>query len=167
MAGFGGGWRKGASRSWLVVSPTGASHVEEAGKHSVMRRTGLPARDLRLLDPKLSHPSTILGREKAILIHLEHIRAVVTAIEVIVPNSKDPVVVPFLHDLRDRIANVVDNGNGAKSLPFEFRALEVCLESACKSLDLEVVSLLILASFDFLNFYSSADLFSDYLLIIF
>jgi magnesium transporter len=29
-------------------------------------------------------------------------------------------------------------GGGGKALPFEFRALEVCLEYACKSLEHEV-----------------------------
>ncbi|KAI3984084.1 hypothetical protein MKX01_035211 [Papaver californicum] len=42
-----------------------------------MRRTGLPARDLRILDPVLSYPSTILGREKAIVVNLEHIKAII------------------------------------------------------------------------------------------
>lgn len=32
-------------------------------------------------------------------------------------------------------------GGGGKVLPFEFRALEVCLEYACKSLEHEVRSL--------------------------
>jgi magnesium transporter len=47
-----------------------------------MRRCAIPARDLRILDPVLVYPSTILGREKAIVINLEHIKAIVTAEEV-------------------------------------------------------------------------------------
>ncbi|GKE31671.1 magnesium transporter MRS2-2-like protein, partial [Tanacetum coccineum] len=39
------------------------------------------ARDLRILDPLLSYPSAILGRERAIVLNLEHIKAIVTAEE--------------------------------------------------------------------------------------
>lgn len=95
--------RKGiGTRVWLVVSESGDSHVEEVGKHAIMRRTGLPGRDLRVLDPMLSYPSTILGRERAIVINLEHIKAIVTATEVLMVNSTNPLVVQFVADLRDR-----------------------------------------------------------------
>ncbi|KAJ0988479.1 hypothetical protein J5N97_006835 [Dioscorea zingiberensis] len=193
--------RKGtASRAWLVVAATGGSYLEEVGKHSIMRRTGLPARDLRVLDPLLSYPSTILGRERAIVINLEQIKAIITATEVLVPNSKDPLVANFIQELQARTSSphvalseqVLEssdmdgetrmkavasfpNPDGAgrhpsgspkqyeasttghvemaegsprppldlckngvtKVLPFEFRALEVCLESACRCLESE------------------------------
>ncbi|ONK71000.1 uncharacterized protein A4U43_C04F3690 [Asparagus officinalis] len=172
-----------------------------------MKRTGLPARDMRVLDPLLSYPSTILGRERAIVINLEHIKAIVTAAEVLVPNSKDPMVGPFVQDLRVRVSSSdgahhhgmessdvssearskatsswpsfpshhvagrqgtgitrphatfpnVPSGEipegssapasssrkdgAAKVLPFEFRALEVCLESACRCLESETSTL--------------------------
>ena len=59
-------------KSWMVVSETGHARLEDVGKHSIMRRTGLPARDLRVLDPVLSYPSSILGRERAIVVNLAH-----------------------------------------------------------------------------------------------
>lgn len=71
-----GSKRKGIAKSWMVVFETGESRVEDIDKHSIMRRTGLPARDLRVFDTKLSQPSSILGREKAIIVNLEHIRAI-------------------------------------------------------------------------------------------
>ena len=46
----------------------------EADKYAIMRRCAIPARDLRILDPLLSYPSTLLGREKAIVVNLEHIK---------------------------------------------------------------------------------------------
>ena len=46
----------------------------EADKYAIMRRVSIPARDLRILDPLLSYPSTVLGREKAIVVNLEHIK---------------------------------------------------------------------------------------------
>ncbi|ESR40975.1 hypothetical protein CICLE_v10027569mg, partial [Citrus x clementina] len=183
--------RKGMGlRTWLVVSESGQSRVEEVGKHVIMRRTGLPARDLRVLDPLLSYPSSILGRERAIVINLEHIKAIVTAKEVLMLYSTNPLVVQFVQDLQHRIsslqalstqqagerdemeredkaeanlsgpsqhtlrrrASISSNERkddapetsvvaGPKVLAFEFRALESCLESACRCLDSETRTL--------------------------
>ncbi|GKD12490.1 magnesium transporter MRS2-3-like protein, partial [Tanacetum coccineum] len=90
-------------KPWLVLTSTGQSETIEAGKHAIMRRTGLPARDLRILDPILSYPSTVLGRERAIVINLEHVKAIITAQELLLLNSRDPSVVPFLNELKRRI----------------------------------------------------------------
>ncbi|KAM1156439.1 hypothetical protein ACFX2B_026943 [Malus domestica] len=68
-----------------------------------MRRTGLPARDLQILDPLLSYPSTVLGRERAIVINLEHIKAIISAHEVLLLNSQDPFVTPFIEELQRRL----------------------------------------------------------------
>ncbi|KAH1030894.1 hypothetical protein J1N35_043068 [Gossypium stocksii] len=96
--------KKGTSiRSWLLLDSTAHTFRLEAGKHSIMRRTGLPGRDLRILDPLLSYPSTVLGRERAIVINLEHIKAIIMAQEVLLLNSKDPSVTPFVDELQRRI----------------------------------------------------------------
>ncbi|XP_065871383.1 magnesium transporter MRS2-3 [Euphorbia lathyris] len=182
-------------RAWLLLDSTGQAQVVEAGKHAIMRRTGLPARDLRILDPQLSYPSTILGRESAIVINLEHIKAIITAQEVLLLNSKDPSVTPFVEELQRRLlchynatkaqegndlnwtnsynpedpqsrmesnkdfpgdfshpqghddASKVDgkpgleNRDGPNVLPFEFVALEACLEAACGCLENEAKTL--------------------------
>ncbi|CAO2813561.1 unnamed protein product [Amaranthus hypochondriacus] len=115
-----GGLRKKGTgvRVWLVIDSTGQAQVVEAGKHSIMRRTGLPARDLRILDPLLSYPSTVLGRERAIVINLEHIKAIITAQEVLLLNSKDPSVTPFVEELQRRLlrlhqaSKIQDAGGG-------------------------------------------------------
>uniref|UniRef100_A0A1D1XTU8 Magnesium transporter n=1 Tax=Anthurium amnicola TaxID=1678845 RepID=A0A1D1XTU8_9ARAE len=203
--------RKGtAIRAWAVVSASGPTRLEELGKHTIMRRTGLPARDLRVLDPALSYPSTILGRERAIVVNLEHVKAIITATEVLIPKSNQPILAPFIQDLQCRVsappygppqqatANTgmdgeampkatwgspslhVSNGSAGpgaavhhqhhdplpehtsshnvqggspgstldgpkggstKALPFEFRALEVCLDSACRCLEAETLGL--------------------------
>lgn len=118
-----------------------------------MRRTGLPARDLRVLDPVLLYPSSILSRERAVVVNLEHIKAVITAKEVLMINTNSPLVYQFVQDLQRRVSSSncaaqqeVDSktlpASGVhKTLPFEFRALESCLESACQCLESETKTL--------------------------
>ncbi|KAF2294365.1 hypothetical protein GH714_009716 [Hevea brasiliensis] len=183
-------------RAWLLLHHTGQAQVVEVSKHAIMRRTGLPARDLRILDPLLSYPSTILGRERAIVINLEHIKAIITAQEILLLNSRDPSVTPFVEELQRRLLchynaakaqegngdfsnwkNLYDpeepqsrenhknfpggfrhsqdqdegckvdgkpgleNRDGSNVLPFEFVALEACLEAACGCLENEAKTL--------------------------
>ncbi|GAU25414.1 hypothetical protein TSUD_70670 [Trifolium subterraneum] len=174
-----GGYRRKAIvtlvKTWMVVSAeTGEARVEDVDKHSIMRRTGLPARDLRALDPHLSNPSSILGRERAIVVNLEHIKAIITSTEVLMINSSNPFFLRFLQDLqarvppsddvktRKQISNDAvdsdcekkplldektheDSSNNVaaapKPLPFEFKALEACIESACTCLEYETQKL--------------------------
>ncbi|ONK74585.1 uncharacterized protein A4U43_C03F8000 [Asparagus officinalis] len=151
-----GARKKGpGTRPWMVVDSTGQAEVIEAGKHSIMNQTGLPGRDLRILDPLLSYPSTVLGRERAIVINLEHIKAIITAHEVLLLNFKDPAVAPFVQELQQRIQlhheqregmigiSTVGEGKFSKlrDLPFEFVALEACLEAACSCLENEATTL--------------------------
>lgn len=74
-------------KSWIRVDASAESQVIEVDKFTMMRRCDLPARDLRLLDPLFVYPSTILGREKAIVANLEQIRCIITADEVFLLNS--------------------------------------------------------------------------------
>ena len=93
-------------KTWMVVSSeTGEQRLEDVGKHSLMRRTGLPARDLRVLDPMLSHPSSILVRERAILVNLEHLKGIITSTEVLMINSSNPFFLLFLQDLLTRLTH--------------------------------------------------------------
>lgn len=60
-----------ALRSWISLNQDGQGTVLDLDKYAIMRRVNIHARDLRLLDPLLSYPSTILGREKVIVLNLE------------------------------------------------------------------------------------------------
>ncbi|XP_021766223.1 magnesium transporter MRS2-1-like isoform X1 [Chenopodium quinoa] len=143
-----------SSRSWIRVDTSGNSGVIEVDKFTMMRRCDLPARDLRLLDPLFVYPSTILGREKAIVVNLEQIRCIITAEEVLLLNSLDSYVLQYVVELQRRLRNagageawqsedamtrMRGNRNFDTSspdyLPFEFKALEVALEAACSFLD--------------------------------
>nr|XP_043617727.1 magnesium transporter MRS2-1-like [Erigeron canadensis] len=154
-------------RSWIRVdASTGDSQVIEVDKFTVMRRCDLPARDLRLLDPLFVYPSTILGREKAIVVNLEQIRCIITADEVLLLNSLDSYVLQYVVELQRRLKATgtgevwqsvgsdlnrwressrdfgdVSGNTSSDYLPFEFKALEIALEAACTFLDTQAAEL--------------------------
>lgn len=59
------------SKGWVSLDHEGRSTILDVDKHAIMQRVQINARDLRLLDPLLSYPSTILGRERVIVLNLE------------------------------------------------------------------------------------------------
>ncbi|XP_047954488.1 magnesium transporter MRS2-I-like [Salvia hispanica] len=154
----GGLKKKGSgSRSWILLDSSGQEVVLDVDKYAIMHRVQIHARDLRILDPLLSYPSTILGRERAIVLNLEHIKAIITSDEVLLRDPLDDNVVPIVEDLRRRLKPLTDNreisGDGKELLaqhdetgeeddsPFEFRALEVALEAICSFLSARTIEL--------------------------
>jgi len=164
------GKKKGGARLWMRLDRWGTSEIVELDKASIIRRAGLPPRDLRILGPVFSHSSSILAREKAMVINLEFIRAIVTAEEVLLLDPLAHEVLPFVDQLRQHLplkslvggnGEYARDGNGEKQdgspggqlpclneatgaeheLPFEFQVLEVALEIVCSSLDLSVTDL--------------------------
>ncbi|KAL0425159.1 UNVERIFIED_CONTAM: Magnesium transporter MRS2-1 [Sesamum radiatum] len=154
---------KKAGQSIIRVDTAGNSQAIEVDKFTVMRRCDLPARDLRLLDPLFFYPSTILGREKAIVVNLEQI-CIITADEVLLLNSLDSYVLQYVVELQRLQAagvgedwqsegSALSRSRGSRNsddiygnispdyLPFEFRALEVALEAACTFLDAQAAEL--------------------------
>ncbi|XP_004513485.1 magnesium transporter MRS2-2-like [Cicer arietinum] len=140
------------SRSWILIDAMGQGSMLDVDKYAIMHRVQINARDLRILDPLLSYPSTILGREKAIVLNLEHIKAIITAEEVLLRDPTDENVVPVVEELQRRLPKLSDihqqQGDGKEYIggqhdaeaadedesPFEFRALEVALEAICSFL---------------------------------
>ncbi|KAL8486554.1 hypothetical protein ACS0TY_022834 [Phlomoides rotata] len=148
----------GGSRSWILMENSGKEVVLDVDKYAIMHRVQIHARDLRILDPLLSYPSTILGRERAIVLNLEHIKAIITSEEVLLRDPHDDNVVPVVEDLRRRLrpvnGNQEVNGDGKEMAlhndvdtgeeddsPFEFRALEVALEAICSYLSARTIEL--------------------------
>lgn len=139
------------SRSWMLLDSSGHGTLLDLDKYAIMRRFPINARDLRILDPMLSYPSTILGREKAIVLNLEHIKAIITTEEVLLRDPLDDYVVPIVEELQRRLPLAHDQAEGEDDdrpemrneeetddqieFPFEFRALEVALEGICSFLD--------------------------------
>ncbi|KAK2648508.1 hypothetical protein Ddye_015997 [Dipteronia dyeriana] len=100
------------SRSWILLDHNGQSKLLDVDKYVVMRQFKIHARDLRILDPMFSYPSTILGREKVIVLNLEHIKAIITAEEVLLGDPMDDNVIPIVEQLQRRLTpdNLITEG---------------------------------------------------------
>ncbi|KAE9619145.1 hypothetical protein Lalb_Chr02g0150061 [Lupinus albus] len=81
--------RTHSANSWIVFDATGQGSMLDVDKYAIMHRIQIHARDLRILDPLLSYPSTILARERAIVLNLEHIKAIITAEEMVLRSLND------------------------------------------------------------------------------
>ncbi|XP_057781103.1 magnesium transporter MRS2-I-like [Salvia miltiorrhiza] len=135
------------SRNWMLVDCCGEGMIVDWDKFDIMRRLPINGRDLRILDPLLSYPSAILVRERAIVLNLEHIKAIITTDEVLLRDPLDDNVAPIVEELQRRLPLGSGRGEGEEEellearssevtdFPFEFRALEVALEGVCSSLD--------------------------------
>ncbi|KAL2485907.1 Magnesium transporter MRS2-7 [Abeliophyllum distichum] len=139
------------SRNWILLDSNGQGTILDLDKYAIMRRVPINARDLRILDPLLSYPSKILGREKAIVLNLEHIKAIITTDEVLIRDPLAENVIPVVEELQRRLPLAIGRGEGEDyelsearnedetdeetEFPFEFRALEVALEGISSFLD--------------------------------
>ncbi|KAK1386139.1 Magnesium transporter [Heracleum sosnowskyi] len=164
--------KKGSgARLWMRMDKLGQSEVIECDKSTIIKRVGVPTRDLRvLLGPVFSHSSNILAREKAIIVNLEFIKAIVTAEEILLLDPLRKEVVPFVDQLRlqfsQRSPRRIDGAGQLAihdtehlttpgqwlqvseavegfqaELPFEFQILEIALELVCTSLESSVADL--------------------------
>ncbi|KAK3184853.1 hypothetical protein Dsin_032139 [Dipteronia sinensis] len=163
--------KAGGARLWMRFDLTGRSELVECDKSTIIERAGIPARDLRILGPVFSHSSNILAREKAMVVNLEFIKAIVTAEEVLLLDPLRQEVLPFVDQLRQQLpykspanlhgagpADVHDSemqvSTGGRwlpvpeaaeglqcELPFEFQVLEIALEVVCTYLDSSVADL--------------------------
>ncbi|KAL2233041.1 magnesium transporter MRS2-4 [Sesamum indicum] len=162
--------KAGGARLWMRMDRWGQSELIECDKSVIIKRVSIPARDLRILGPIFSHSSSILAREKAMIVNLEFIRAIVTAEEVLLLDPLRQDVLPFVDQLRRQLpqkgpsTHVVDQtvtrNNEMQSptagqwlpvpeaaevvqdeLPFEFQVLEIALEVVCTYLDTSVAEL--------------------------
>lgn len=133
------------------MNASGQEMILDIDKYEILDRLQLHPRDLRILDPLLSYPSTILSRERAIILNLEHIKAIITAEEVLIRDPLDDNVLPVIEKLRRQL-NPLDASHGHQGddrgpaaqhdvevdeeadCPFEFKALEVALEAICSYL---------------------------------
>uniref|UniRef100_A0A5B6ZS10 Magnesium transporter n=1 Tax=Davidia involucrata TaxID=16924 RepID=A0A5B6ZS10_DAVIN len=163
--------KAGGARLWMRFDRFGQSELIECDKNTIIKRVSIPARDLRILGPVFSQSSSILAREKAMVVNLEFIKAIVTAEEVLLLDPLRHEVLPFVDQLRLQLPQkspfkipgagqmaVQDNeihfSTGGQwlpvpeaveglrcELPFEFQVLEIALEVVCTYLDSSVADL--------------------------
>lgn len=96
----------------------------------------LNLRDLRVVDPTFRNESpVILARPTAMVIHLVHVRVLVTATRVLLFDPHHPAVAALTPRLRARLLDA------AHPLPFEMRALEAVLVDVCCGIREEVARL--------------------------
>ncbi|XP_024028952.1 magnesium transporter MRS2-4 [Morus notabilis] len=170
-AGGKGKKKTGGARLWMRFDRSGQSELVECDKSTIIRRASIPARDLRILGPVFSHSSNILAREKAMVVNLEFIKAIVMAEEVLLLDPLCQEVLPFVDQLRQQLLHknpiqiagaghfdeqenemqdltsrhwlpVPEAVEGLQcELPFEFQVLEIALEVVCTYLDSNVADL--------------------------
>ncbi|XP_004299905.1 PREDICTED: magnesium transporter MRS2-4 [Fragaria vesca subsp. vesca] len=152
--------KAGGARLWMRFDRCGGSELVECDKNAIIRRAAIPPRDLRILGPVFSHSSSILAREKAMVVNLEFIKAIVTAEEVLLLDPLRQEVLPFADQLRQQLPyktqSRVDELDSTApqwlplpeaveglqcDLPFEFQVLEIALEVVCTFLDSSVADL--------------------------
>ncbi|KAA8536566.1 hypothetical protein F0562_029044 [Nyssa sinensis] len=163
--------KAGGARLWMRFDRLGQSELIECDKNTIIKRVSIPARDLRILGPVFSHSSNILAREKAMVVNLEFIKAIVTAEEVLLLDPLRHEVLPFVDQLRQQLPqkssfrvhgsdqmavqdNEIQFSTGGQwlpvpeaveglrcDLPFEFQVLEIALEVVCTYLDSNVADL--------------------------
>ncbi|KAF5728115.1 putative RNA splicing protein mrs2 mitochondrial [Tripterygium wilfordii] len=158
------------ARLWIRFDRFGNSELVECDKSAIIKRVAIPARDLRILGPIFSDSSNILAREKAMVVNLEFIKAIVTAEEILLLDPLRHEVLPFVDQLRQQLPlksptniqgaspadaqhddlHVSNYGrlpvpeaveNLQSELPFEFQVLEIALEVVCMFLDSNVAEL--------------------------
>ncbi|RZC62678.1 hypothetical protein C5167_024430 [Papaver somniferum] len=143
--------KTGNARLWMKFNQFGESEVSELDKSAIIKRVSIPARDLRILGPVFSQSSNILAREKAMVVNLEFIKAIVTAEEVLLLDPLCQEVIPFVEQLKQQLPHNsqpkthevgAEAAEGLQSeLPFEFQVLEIALEVVCTYLDSNVADL--------------------------
>ncbi|XP_068331430.1 magnesium transporter MRS2-4-like [Pyrus communis] len=163
--------KAGGARLWMRFDRFEGSELVEYDKNVIIRRAAIPTWDLRILGPVFSHSSSILAREKAMVVNLEFIKAIVTAEEVLLLDPLWQEVLPFADQLRQQLpqkrqsrieeASPLDEqGNGMNvstrrqwlpvpevvegvqcDLPFEFQVPKIALEVVCTYLNFSVADL--------------------------
>uniref|UniRef100_A0A7S0NAT3 Magnesium transporter n=1 Tax=Chlamydomonas leiostraca TaxID=1034604 RepID=A0A7S0NAT3_9CHLO len=137
-------------RAWVRIDAHGESSIVHADKMSLSTQLGIQARDLRLLESTLANQtSVILCRERAILINMAFVKAIITTAAVYIVSPDDPASIAFLNELKQRLhaplaasksAGRLAGGAPPTALPlgelsFELKVLEICLDELTCDVD--------------------------------
>ena len=94
------------NKGWLRVDSTGRLTKLTIEKHKISHMLRVPIRDLRVLEPTMSssYSTSIWCREKSIVVNLEQIKILITAEEIICPDSQNSAVVErYIPELQRRL----------------------------------------------------------------
>ena len=93
-------------RKWLKIDAAGDCMMVQIDKSRISARLGVQWRDLRIVDPKLAtnYPSALLCRDKAMVVSLEYIKAIITTGYVLVSNLEHQSVLPFVEELKLKLS---------------------------------------------------------------
>mmetsp|Transcript_185 Transcript_185/g.320 ORF Transcript_185/g.320 Transcript_185/m.320 type:complete len:404 (-) Transcript_185:1658-2869(-) len=106
-------------------------------KSDMVSELRLNLRDLRMVDPSFRYESSaVLARKTAVIVRLEHVRAVIQHNRVLLFDPANPSVKPLVTTLMERAAAK------AHPLPFEFRVLEGMLVNVCSTLNRQLRTLM-------------------------
>lgn len=94
-----------SGKKWIKLDSEGRRTFVAMDRQKLTQHLGVRSRDLRILDPKFStnYPSAILCRDHALVVNLEHIKAILTPTAVFVMNHEKEEVVHFLRNLEERL----------------------------------------------------------------
>ncbi|EFJ48432.1 Mg2+ transporter protein [Volvox carteri f. nagariensis] len=129
------------STYWLKIDFMGRDTMIRVDKHKLMHKLGVQARDLRLLDLTSATPPAILGRDKAIIVNLWYMKAIITLdyCLVVSPDSiadnEERQAVSAGQKFKSYVGLNSAAGYGSLQLPFELKVLEVCLDMTAAKLE--------------------------------
>ena len=93
----------------LRIEKNGATSKQELRRRELLRTTGLPARDLRRIDPALALTTsapTLLVSDQVLLINLGQVRVIVAADHALLFEPHSRVAASFLEGLLSRLSNL-------------------------------------------------------------
>ncbi|KAG8461236.1 hypothetical protein KFE25_002425 [Diacronema lutheri] len=91
----------------------GVREAATLDRNQVRKMTGVPPRDLRVMDPTLNYPSSIMIRERALVVNLEHVKAIITADFMLLQQLDSHAVTAFLDKTRRRL--LASDGHAASA----------------------------------------------------
>lgn len=91
---------------WALIGHENGSIAQQSllDKNAVRKITGVPPRDLRVMDPTLGYPSSIMIRERALVVNLEHVKAIITADYMLLQQWDNILCAPFLRNASAKLS---------------------------------------------------------------
>jgi magnesium transporter len=89
---------------WACIRSDGTRDII-FNKSLVRELSGVPYRDMRVTEPALHYPPSIMIRERAIIVNLEHVKVIITVDCVLVHQTDHPLVPAFIERMAKLLLN--------------------------------------------------------------